>query len=212
MNNLYPLVRVPPSIAKQFAGSNFTSVFDGAGAVLTNLTQMAQGVGDNQRIGDRVILDEIMVSVLFYNNIGATAPAFCTHRCIVFQYLADNGAQAPAIGQLLLSSSANAGTAFGALSMRNRDFLHQYLVLHDFKVVTTGTASAASAGSAGGPALARQRDFNVSLADADRFIGFYNAGLTGPNHIYMLFTTDQATLASNPQIGYSYALHYRDYR
>ncbi len=207
---------------KQYAASAASgAVYDGAGFILHNfINGIAQGASDSQRNGDHLHLDSINVHINLANGLGATAnPAVC-YRIIVFQFFGDNNT-VPAPASMLLTSSMNGGATYGTFSFLNVDYLEQYRVLYDtmsnklantepYKLFTVGSAAQAVNGSAGGDGITRYLSFSVPLGKADRNIRFYAGGAFGSNHIYLLVTTDQQTIATNPQCSYGYTVRFTD--
>jgi hypothetical protein len=208
------VLRQPTEELKQYVASAVASpVFDGAGTILQNmLSGVGQGIGDNQRIGDHLYLQNIRMRFQFNNNWGAGSNLFTTWRVIVFQFLGDN-TNVPLVASLLLQSAVNAGTTQGAYSFMNIDYTDQYVVLYDNAgklIQTTGSGTAAGNGSIGGPAICADLDVVVPLQRCNRNIRFYAGGATGPNHVYVLVTTDQASAAVNPLMGYGFAVRFTD--
>ena len=194
----------------QFSFSGSADIYDGAGFLLTNLVDgITQGDTDQQRLGDRIQLLNVSVHGYFYNHVGATANALTHYRFWIFQFLADNGVAIPVPSSMLLNSSANAGTTYGTFSFENIDRIGQYRVLYRSGIYSTvGSANIAVTGSAGGPGIETPFEFSIPLGRADRNITYFTAGVTGPNHIYMLVTTDQATIATNPTVFYGVRVRY----
>ncbi len=50
----------------------------------------------------------------------------------------------------------------------------------------------------------------VPLGKADRNIAFYTGGTTGPNHIFMVVTSDSPTIATNPAFTYNIEFRFTD--
>lgn len=203
-----------PPVTKQYTGSfGGQACYDGNGYTLSDITACSQGTSDANRLGDTFIIDSAMVRYGLVNNTGASACPFVTWRILVFQYLGDSSVSGvPSIANLLLASSANSGTTQGTHSFFNRDYARQYIVLADSgPIVTTGSAATAVNGSAGGEGVAKAGVLKVNLSRADRFIGCYAGANTGPNHIFLMVTTDQASVSSNPTVNLGYVIRFRDF-
>jgi len=126
----------------------------------------------------------------------------------VDEYITD-----PVIANLFLPSAMNGGNVEGAFSYRNIDRIKQVNMLFDSdaSIYTTGSASLAPNGSTGGPQLYQMRTWEIPLSQSDRNIQYYAAGVDGPNHIFLLITTDQATnAAANPLVSYGFCLRFLD--
>ncbi len=191
-----------------FSGSQ--DIYDGAGYELVNLVDsISQDTKDSGRIGDRIELRSIHIQGYVYNHVGANTNALTNYRIWIFQYFSDNNVAAPDPALMLITSQANAGSTYGTWSIENIDRLRQYKVLYRSKVMTTvGSFSVAVTGAAGGGDVLRTFEFDVPLSGADRNITYFAAATTGMNHIYMLVTTDQATIATNPTVFYSIGVRY----
>jgi hypothetical protein len=187
-----------------------SAVFDGtAGRILVDLTALVtQGTTDSQRLGDHLYLDRIEANFLVNNQVGATSNPYTTFRVFFFQYFGDS-AVAPTIANMLLSSAANAGPNTGSMSQFDIDHQEQYKVCYDSGlIVTTGTNGLAALG-VGNHGQVHAWKFQIRNIP-DRNIRFYAAGADGPNHIFVIVTTDQATIAVNPTVSYSVALRFTD--
>jgi hypothetical protein len=216
---LFPSVLDKTVIARRYsemkqnsASATYNTVTDGAGYGLVNLTSLiSQGVADNQRVGDHLYIESLRMQWPLQNGYGATANPATYWRIIVFQFLGDNSAAAPTIAGLFLSSNANAGNTQGTFSSFDIDHTDQYIVLHDSgPLLTVGTSGLAATGQPGNPLNFRVHVANISLKRCDRNIRYYAGGTTGPNHIYFLITTDQASIATNPAFAYLQTLQYSD--
>ncbi len=199
------------ALLKQYAASNQFNPYTGAGFFLTNITAgITQGITDSQRIGDRLILQNVEILLGCRNSTGAGSNIFTTWRVIVFQFLGDNSATAPTPANMLLASSANDGTTYGSMSMYNIDYIRQYQVLYDSGCFQTyGSVTLAATGSAGGKGLATcHHVLQVPLTNCDKLIKFYAAGASGPNHLYLCVLTDRASVAVNPVLDYVYAVRF----
>lgn len=209
----YPAVvlRQPFDEVKQYVGSaGYQSISDGAGSILLNLTSgITQGVTDSQRVGDHLFLESVTFRMIMYNQGGTTANPFTNFRIWLFQFFGDNNTL-PLVGSFLLSSSANGGTTQGSMSFENIDYAEQYLVLHRSKIMTTfGTYNDATTGSSS-LGVALEYECQANLSACDKNIRFYAGGAFGPNAIYALITTDQASVATNPSLAYSYKVRFTD--
>lgn len=183
-------------------------VFDGAGGVIiSQLTNMAQGVADNQRVGDEATLKWLRVHMFFSNQAGATANPYTFFRVVIFQYhRSDN---APQIAELFLVSSANGGATYGTFSSRNIDYMGIYNVLYDKTIKTVqGAANAANYGA--NSSYAQELQIRVPLKYAKRKIQYLAASTTSTNGIYILITTGQVSTATDPVTAYTATVGFTD--
>lgn len=198
---------------KQFSlGAGNTVVYDGvAGAYTVDLTAVTQGVSGAQRAGDHMFIRNLQLRIMLFNAYGVNSNLEVNWRIFVFQYLGDSSVAAkPVISDLLNTSAANGGGTYGSFSPYDIDYDRQYRILWDSRLLQTyGTFGLAATGV---PSFGLFRNVHkrIPLAKADRNIAFYTGGTTGPNHIFMLVTTDQATIASNPLLVYSSELRFSD--
>lgn len=204
IKNTFPFdsarIRSPTEEIKLFPLTQSGAYFDAAaGQTIIDLTQITQGVSGAQRVGDVARLVRLHVSLLLNNGVGATANARTISRVIFFQYLGDNSvANKPTIIDFLQTNANNAGNTYGSFSTYDIDYGRQYRVLWDSgMILTIGTNGLAALGV---PPVGvyHKLDFNIPLKRAQRDLAFYTGGITGPNHIFMLLTSDQATIATNP--------------
>ncbi len=193
----------------QYSASATANYFDGAGFSQTNLVSgIVQGNGDDNRIGDRIQLLGIRVWGYIDNQVGATANAITNSRVLVFQFFSDS-ANAPVPGSMLLSSSANAGTTYGTWSFEQIDRIYQYRIVHDTGPLTTlGSNAVAVTGSPTPIARTHKFNFDVNLSNVDKNVTYFAAGANGPNHLYLLILSDQATIATNPSVFFGYRVRF----
>lgn len=195
--------------SKQYSGSLGPGpVYDGVGGVIVaQLTNMAQGVADNQRVGDEATLKWIRVHMFFSNQSGATANPYTFFRVLIFQYhRSDN---APLIAEMLLVSNSNGGNTYGTFSSRNIDYLGIYNVLYD-KTVTTiqGAANAANYGA--NSKYAQELMIRVPLKYAKKKLQYLAASTTATNGIWIMITTGQGTIATDPIVSYTTTVGFTD--
>ncbi len=213
---MYPFdsarIRVPSEEIKLFPQSGNNSYFDGAaGQYMVDLTPVTQGNSGAQRAGDVLYLTALHLKCVLSNGMGTTSNIRNLHRVIIFQYLGDNSAAGkPTIADFLQISTNNVGNTYGSWSTLDIDYARQYRVLWDSGLVLTVGSNALA--PTGVPAVGNFHviNMNVPLARAQRNIAYYTGGVTGPNHIYMLFTSDQATQTTNPSAGWTTEVRFTD--
>lgn len=187
-----------------------TSVYDGvAGMFTTKMTNMSQGLLDNNRVGDEINIKSIHVRGLLTAPYGATTNSSVTFRLFVVQYKQNEAIQAPTIGDMLLQSNANEGADYGTFSSRNIDQLGVYHVLYDrLHTLVTGNANANNYGQ---PNSEKHFQFKVPMKYLKRKIQFIAAGNNATNGIWFIATTNRTTKAGgNPQITVNWDISFTD--
>lgn len=187
-------------------GSGFQTVYAGAGTVIIGLTRVTQGLQDNQRVADELTLQKIQIRLNMQNNQGAAANYWNLFRVMIFQY--KNSDMAPSAGQLLNIANANGGVV-GTFSSRNIDYLNTYNVIYDRVFKTEqGVASVNNYAQTG--VYSRYVKITPSLRRVKRKIQYQAGTDSHTNGIWMLITTDQATIANNPSFEYDCNVNYTD--
>ncbi len=188
-----------------------TAVFTGAGFYQSPLLSIAVGAGANQRTGDSVNLRSIDMRLSFYNGIGATSNINTVFRVFVFQFFGDSTIAAPApMTYMLLGSALNAGGVTGAFSAISEDYKRQFHILYDASVHLVGSAALAATGNTGGSGIYKTMALRLPLGKCQKRIQYVAGGTNTTNGLYVLATTDQATIATNPTFGFDCSVLYTD--
>lgn len=195
-------------------------IFDGAsnligtpGTAIIALLDIPQGAGDLARVGDVLTVKRIKIRGFCYNNVNGTGAGlsntYTNWRIIVFQYKSDDSA--PTVAKLLIASAANVGNTQGTFSSIDQDHRDTYHILYD-KIFTTEAGQYASTAAFAGVTgkLVHHFNFHVPLKYAHKKIRYINGTLGGTNKIYMLVTTDQASVNSNPSLLMSWQVEFID--
>jgi hypothetical protein len=179
-----------------------------AGAIVVDVTAVAQGNTGATRIGDSLTLQSLNFAFNVYNQGGVNSNSVTTSRILFFQYLGDSSvAGKPTIAEMFNASLANAGTTYGAYSAFDIDYARTYRILHDVRFLTYGAPAAWSSTDIG---LSHLGHFLVPLSRAQRQINFQAGATTGNNHIFLCVTSDKATTAANPQVSYNLDVRFTD--
>ncbi len=202
----------PREEVKQTTISNFNTAYfsSTAGQIVIDATGVAQGISGAQRAGDHLFAKHLRLTWSIFNGIGATANGSTYSRIFFVQYLGDSSvAGHPTISDFLQTSVANSGTTYGTFSSYDIDYDRQYIMLWDSgPILTYGTnAMAATADCQNNH---RRGNKIISLRRADRNIAYYTGGTTGPNHIFMIVTSDSPTIATNPAFTYNIEFRFTD--
>jgi hypothetical protein len=183
--------------------------YDGtAGSILVDVTAIGQGNSGATRVGDLLMLHSMSYRFQIYNNFGATANPIVITRILFFQYLGDSAAAGkPTVADLFNVSNANGGATYGTFSAFDIDYSRAYRVLTDTSRITFGAPAAATSTYVG---LAHFGQFQVNLARAQREIQYQAGATTGNNHIFMVVTSNCATIGLNPNITYNLDVRFTD--
>lgn len=200
-----------PEVKSFSLGVLSTAVYDGvAGQYLIDLSAVTQGVSGAQRVGDRLFPSSLLLRFNLWNNTGATSNLVCNWRIFVFQYKADSSVAAhPVLSDLLQTNPANAGNTYGSFSNYDIDYDRMYHILWDSGLQqTVGNHGQAITGvtSFGEWRIIQKR---IPLG-RNRIVDFFTGATTGFNHIFLMVTTDQANIASNPLLTYSSQFRFTD--
>jgi hypothetical protein len=206
-------IRSPSEEVKLFPTAVLSSPYynGAAGQFMIDVTAVTQGVSGAQRTGDVLQAVQLHLRAVLYNGVGTTANSRNISRIIFFQYFGDGSvANKPIISDFLQTSAANLGTTYGSFSTFDIDYARQYRVLWDSGLIlTVGTAQLAVTGV---PQVGvyHHIDRQIPLSGAQKNLAYYTGGTTGPNHIYMLVTADQASQTTNPTLTYSLEFRFLD--
>ena len=159
---------------------------------VTDLSVIAQGTTDGQRIGDKVKLRGIRLQMIL--NIGDVTQHI---RIMIVQFRGNTQtAGAPTIGQVLVPTTL--GTINAPIANRVWDLTQQFNVLYD-KIYTLEGVSK--------PVVHIRR--TISIKYAKRLISYYQALTTGANKIYLMMVSDSGA-ATHPTAQFQIRLMYDD--
>lgn len=152
------------------------------------LTDMAQGLGDSQRVGDKISIKSMLIR-------GTLAEADLRNiiRIIIFQWYPVDSASAPVPAQILQAI----GT-WGIVSPYIHDTRNQFGILVD-KMYNLNTSSTPY----------RPFEIRVPLKYAKKSVNFNAAGLFGSNHICALVITDSSA-STHPTVSFYTRVYYTD--
>lgn len=165
------------------------------GGFVGDLTPMAQGVTDNQRIGDEVRVSSIQLRGVVYNDgNGVTVDAENTVRLIVFQWHLDSQTQAPGVSGILRPTDLlTVAAPFAPWNETNR---HQFRVLVDRQFTL----------SKNGP---NAQGFRYNLTKPTRTIKYNDGATHGEDKIYYALVSDSGA-DTHPHVTMTWAVNYRD--
>jgi len=140
---------------------------------LNQITDVAQGVGQGQRTGDRILLDHFIWNYTLYQE---NADVVNTVRLMVVQYITSTTLAAPAVVDFLQSATPT--------SFYNHELQKNYYVLYDRAYRMAGINTAPTATSA----IGRQ---NVIIRPRAKVCDFSLASTTGgTNQCFVLLIGD----------------------
>lgn len=179
-------------IESKHIDASVANTVSGPTGLLTDLTLIGQGTGDQTRIGDKLkpVSLEIRGQLL-----GNTAIDRNLLRMIVFQWHPNSASPVPVSSDILLytASAANA-----VLSPYQWDTRQNFTILSDKTYQLQGSASSDD----------YHTYFHLKLSPK-RVISFNAGGTTGLNKIYVLCVSDSSAI-NFPSIQYIYQLRYKD--
>jgi len=206
----FRMLRSPRVEIKQIGSSLSRGAYydAAAGSILVDITAIAQGNTGATRVGDMASLQQLLFSMYIVNGTGATANAVTISRILFVQYFGDSSvAGKPTIAELFNASNANAGNTYGTHSAFDIDYARIYRVLSDKRYMTFGAPAGQTSTFVG---WAAQAHYSIPLGRAQREITYFAGATTGPNHIFLIITSDQATIATNPLISYNLDIRFTD--
>lgn len=194
---------------KQYVVGVTTQAYFGTTAQATaNMKAMvtpAQGIADNQRIGDTLRLKKIQLRISFFNNNGATSNIYNFCRLVIFQYKSPISAVAPDMANMFLTG---AGTGqVNIYSQPNRDNKETYHILYDKVFLTVGGLST---GSSIASNYAHHAVVNVPLKFAQKTINFNVASTSATNQILFVVLGEQGSVGLNPYYTADWDVRYTD--
>lgn len=194
---------------KQHAyGIGYTAFYSGVGRILQHMTNITQGTGDTQRIGDEITLKHCYVSFSIQNNSGAAAQPFTDARVIVFQYNSND--ITPNELELLLGAQATAG-AISSYSARNIDYLGVYNVLYDKTFhLSYGVPNANNYAQTDSYSVWKK--VKIPLKYAKKKLQYMNGVGTNEstNGLYLFVTSGNGIIAANPTFAAEWVVSYTD--
>lgn len=159
---------------------------------VTDLSVIAQGTTDGQRIGDKVRIRGLRLHMIM--NIADNTQNV---RVMIVQFRGNTQiAGAPTVAQVLVPTTL--GTINAPIANRVWDLTQQFNVLYD-KLYTYESVSK--------PVLHVRR--TISIKYAKRLMSFYQAGTTGANKLYLMLISDSGA-APHPSIQFQIRLMYDD--
>lgn len=156
---------------------------------ITDLTTMARGTAEGNFSGDEITLAGWELRGQVRSIAATSSPSYC--RMIMFQWRMDDGAEAPALADILYNTSTDPHCSFTKESRKLK-------VLWD-KVVNLDTQSIGQ--SAKAIFVRRFKGFNKKVT-------FAPGASTGKNKLYLLTISDLST--NVPSLEFHFRLHYRD--
>lgn len=162
------------------------------------LSNIPQGVGDSQRIGDTAMPTSLELK---FNTVAANADIWNTWRVLVIRWKANDSAYSVAASKIF----QNTGSVATPLSAFNHDNRSQFEVLYDSgSFITNGLSTLPTSNYA----VSR----NVRLKLAKKPIQFVTGTtVQETNSLYLVAITDDNPASLNhPQLTWYYRLNYTD--
>lgn len=155
-----------------------------------NISDIAQGDNDTDRVGDQICLKSVFGN---YSLIAGSSGTLSVVRLIMFQWRMDNGAEAPALNDILFDTT-------------NVPYLSNTVVdCSKFKVLYDKMHYV---GPVGGDVNMIARRF--SLRNFNKKLQYTAGGTNGKNQIYMLVISNNVSGATCPNFYYHARLTFTD--
>lgn len=170
----------------EFATTGQTVGYTG---VTVDCMAIPQGVGDLNRVGDKIRLRGIKFNFIISNTINSNL------RVMLVQCKQNTQLVTPAVNQLLVPTTL--GTINAPIAQRLHDYQNLFNVIYD-KVYTVCPVT--------NPMIHQRKTINIKYARKE--VSFYSGGTTGSNKIYLMLVSDQ--VATFPTIQYQLRFYYDD--
>lgn len=188
--NWYPRMNIPPQVATKtsvkrmisrqqehkYHDNTFTGVFSGV-TVLTDLTLIAQGLSDSERVGDALNLTSIELTLIPIFRPGVLVPE--TVRMSIVQWLPPT---TPGASDIYNDTTSTAATVVSGLRVDRRT---------DLRVIWDETFQLTS--DSGNDTSGYSKVFKAKLIPPIKRLQYAVAGTTGSNHLYLV-TTNQSIM------------------
>lgn len=177
-----------------------------AAPTLSKLLIIAQGDGDQQRDGDRIMwCGTFELKLAFINS---NADLFNSHRVIVFQWH-PNDATAPISTSVLLSGVSGAPDYTSHYSHDQRQL---YTILFDKTFVTVGPIPGSAAITpTTSESVTGLHFYKLSTRNLQKQVQYAGGSTNGTNQIYIITMNDTVSAAgARPQVLFTFKGFYRD--
>lgn len=186
----YVKKQIRKDIETKYADTQWNIGIPGAGTI-TDLTNIAQGVSDLERVGDKISLRGLRLKMGVFSSNNAD-PAIC--RITVFQWHPDTAFSLPTVGKLFTYTAA----PDIVYSPFVHDQANQFQILFD-KVVITQTNTQIEH-------VKIMRKVNMKYAK--KAVHYSGGGVTGSEKLYISIQTNSPT--TNPGVFGFTRLYYDD--
>lgn len=199
--------------SKMFSTSTDVRLVAMSNPILSNVSDIAQGNLDNERIGDEVYIKWARLRVRIFHNIGGEAGSVAPildWKIRVFQYKNDTVIGNPLQAQMDLSSISNYGgiNDFCPFSPRNIDHLNNYHMLYEKLLTTCATldhnSTSVDVNFGGNAQSTHLIDVKIPLKKAKRKLQFDAGGEDGTNSLWVMIMNSQNSGVPNTNWGGAY--------
>jgi len=167
----------------------------GAGATVSALTAVPQGVTQSERVGDQM---EFVDCEFTYQLVQANADIYSDVRVIIFQWFPNTTISgAPVLADILPNTAA-----VGLYSAYNWQYRSQYHILFDKLWSLAGLTTAPTSKTA-------VSQLNVRLKNMRKEVVF-TPGTTNGSNLLWLLTISDSVIAPFPQFNLQYRTKFRD--
>lgn len=155
------------------------------------LSDITQGDGDNERLGDTLMLKSITGNMNFIAGSAGTVSAV---RCVIFQWKPDNNVDAPAVNKILFDAT-------------NVPYLSNFVIDQSkFRVLKDWLFHVGPVSGASNNLVLKR--VNI-YKDFKEKIEYQGAGTTGSNQIYIMVIGNNTTGTTAPNYYYHLRLKYK---
>lgn len=165
------------------------------GYTTTDLTAIAQGTADTQRIGDSISWVDLEMRLAVFTRSTTPTPTSSNVRVMIYQWHSDDAIDPPS-ATVILGSSTSDPIAPVNYDLQNQQ--NKIKVLYDktFLVMNTGL----------GP---QPTEFVIPHTAGRQKISYTGGGTTGNDHVYIMVGSDTPGAAA-PFVAFNARLRYRD--
>jgi len=160
-------------------------------AVITSLSDISQGVTDNNRVGNHIHLKTLKGTLTCL-----AADSTNIMRVIIFKWKENDTYNPPTLAQILAVGPSGGPDFYSSYAPENPG---NYVILKDYQLVGCNGSSASN--------LIQIRKFSIKLSGKVQY--FSDGGTSGTNKIFIMWFSDSSAV-THPAISYNTELSFSD--